>query len=277
MGQSTVTWRLPEGPEGAGEDLVRRAGTGEDCEGAFGYRNLWCPRDETRMQVRLKCNRARQCPHCVRYWAHAQGAKAAWRVRVVGKRTDERHPALHATVEVPKIDGLRTALSLKGYNGLLREAWRVLRAVGARGGLLVPHLWRRQDAMKDRSWPQTPVSATWYAPHVHFVGYGKVDAEKRPPGAFVRLIRRTEGDEDVCKLTAYLLDHSGYFPRKHCIRWVGSASYNRCSGVERPPDEWLHFAWPCPMCGESMLVVEVVDYTDFRTVDLILVGRGARG
>ncbi|MFZ1990786.1 MAG: hypothetical protein WAW96_13575 [Alphaproteobacteria bacterium] len=115
------------------------------------------------------------------------------------------------------------------------QAIQTLKAMGAEGGAVVLHPWRHRAV---------DGCTKWYAGlHVHAIVYGRVDADKRPAGTFVRTTRPAQ--KSVRGTFAYLLDHGGYYYKGHAVSWFGTLSYNAGLGVKPLEDEPMR----CDRCG----------------------------
>ncbi len=237
------------------EREVGRVGSSLACEEEGNFRSWYCPRDQTLVHVPVTCSVARLCPSCSRRWAWKEARKAAWRLAHVQKRKVYGNvPARHVVVSFA--DNTYETLDVGSYDKLFERAWRVLKRMGVRGGAAVVHPWRRQEVAENSTilgWRWVP------GPHVHFLVWGFLDLKKRPGNAFVLVKDDKKKVRSDTATLAYVLDHCGMVARKHAIRWLGVASYNKCPGVPKPPREGLKPV--CPVCGCDMKELGVEDGT----------------
>ncbi len=176
----------------------------------------------------------------------------SWRLESVFARLKRRlhgYAPRHVTVSLMRDATLETA---EEYDRLFRRSWAVLQAMGARGGVLIVH--GDRDGATQRTGECSLASA-----HSHWVGWGRVDASKRPQGVVVKTIREVATGEDLRKLVGYLLNHAAVVPGKHAVRYGGVCSYRAVSLPPLPREAYRDV--PCPLCGFAMVREEIVDST----------------
>ena len=250
VGQASLDWG-GAAPHGAGGILhvpnltVRRVGRGEGC-GERVSRWYVCRRDGERKQIFERCKDERDCPQCVKEWAATEASKADWRLEWVQvsrrKLTRLRRPrCMTLSWDGEDPSGARTSGEL---TIAFRKAYQALSRMGLKGAALVYHPERHTKG-------GGPV--IWYeGPHFHAVGYGWVDHDKRPEGAFVKTYvpRRRDGSvASVREHMSYLLDHCGIVTRGHAVHWFGLMSSQSCVGIPRVPKSGPPI---CPKCGGPM-------------------------
>jgi hypothetical protein len=123
--------------------------------------------------------------------------------------------------------------------------------MGATGALLVVHPWRHSVGAVGTVWTR--------GLHVHALVRGKVNARARPKDAFVRVLRHRQ--ESLVGTISYLLDHAGYVPRGHAVRWFGSLSYNKLGRTEVSLPEG-------PLCGTCGSLMEPVNDSPWSRDDI---------
>ena len=243
IGKSTFHVGVGAGHLGAAA-TVARVGSGVPCDPDQSYISWYCPQDDTQVRTAVTCEEARLCPMCSKRWAVRQARKAAWRLKKVGERkmpVSQRSPRHVVVSYISAID----PLTPEGMTAHLKHAWKILRNMGAKGGVGIYHPWRHSDAKEG------PYTAFWrMGVHSHWLIWGWLDVEDRPEYMFVRVIRSQQ--ETIVGTLAYLLDHCGVSPRGHALRYYGIASYNGCTDV--PPYPVPELDPPsCPECGSSMV------------------------
>ncbi len=243
---------------------VQRVGSLLECEEEGEFRSWLCPRDQTIVRIPVTCKAERLCPQCSRRWAFKEAKRAAWRLAHVQKRKVYGRVAPRHVV-ISFAEGQGEELTVAGYDDLFGRAWAVLRRMGIRGGVAMVHPWRR--TVEDYSDLQGRlIYSRWFpGPHVHFLAWGLLDLKRQPGNAFVRVIDDKQERSETATL-AYLLDHCGVVERKHALRWLGVASYNKCPGVPKYPKE---VSCPlCPVCGGRMRELGVSEDVYMGWMDL---------
>jgi len=219
---------------------VLLAGRGSSCpeEGAE-FRTLWCPRDGTKVRLRLMCDTPRDCPRCYKRWAAREAARAASRLVAIRKKRSHALEARHVIISFWD-HVVETGEELSLFAKLI---YKTLLVMGAHGGLVVIHPWRHTGPLGDDCWR--------VGVHAHALVYGPVDASLRPPGAFVKVLPERES---LAGTLNYLLEHAGFVDGGHAVRWFGSCSYNKTGGlvVPRLPEVVL-----CPLCSGPLEALPV--------------------
>lgn len=242
--------------QGGSPPAVYRAGSGPWCDHV---EEIWCcPRDGTMFRRPAKCSDERRCPVCVVAWAWHEARVAALRIRARKERYEPRHvvvsPSPHAYEDVPGV-----------VASLRRDVREVLRKMGFRGGLLVVHLWRHRETENGCG----PTEWFW-GPHAHVVGYGVVDAVRRPPGWYVESMREKQGSLEAT--VSYLVNHAAVVPGGHAVTWFGHLSYNKFGASPSLP---VGGGPACPRCGGPM--ERVCGPEDFMLVRAVVKAGRRRG
>ena len=211
--------------------LFERPGSGSpgaNCGLSFYWRCVQCGH---RLMVASRCLR-RVCPNCGgTRWAWRQARIVLQRLMAIKRKFLWPHGLRHVTLsfddaEIPRRD-----------SGLRRERAKVystLKAMGFVGGITAFHPWRKRclacgavfESAGCRSCTAR-VGFEWVtSPHWHTIGIGRVDADKRPPGVFVKAIPRGKGRSWTATIK-YVLDHAGVAKDHHAYTWWGEFSYNK--------------------------------------------------
>ncbi len=152
--------------------------------------------------------RIRSCPECMHKWAVREAARARERLAVGAAFYTLPWRARHVIVSPPQgpLPGTREELAA------LRTSGRsTLARMGFWGGCMIFHPWR----CKGNRWLE--------GPHFHVVGYGKIDADKRPDGW---VVKTKKPRKSVTSTIFYLLTHAGISRGTHSVTWFGKWAYN---------------------------------------------------
>lgn len=237
------------------EDLPKMVGMGDECE----LKEAWtvvgtCPECGYHVELHRNTCGQIQCPRCYRTWARRAAGRAAARVYGFFLAKGTHHKPRHIVLE---------------GEGLDWEAYkRRLLSLGFTGGVLVLHPYRikaeyramfeimaestgknRYDVVRDSALGS---DALEYAPHCHFVGYGRGDTVPRDSGSFVyRTLRKLPSLAAVERTLFYLLGHSLQpEPGRHAVKYWGVCSYNRLAPSYQG---WCLDNLRCDKCGATML------------------------
>jgi len=159
------------------------------------------------------------------------------------------------------------------FNALRNSVYRTLRSMGAQGGCLVFHPWRKRcircgAVFETRGCPRGHREGLeWVeAPHFHAILYGRVDADKRPAGAFVKTIVPKTKRRSWTATLKYVLDHCGVAEGAHALTWWGAWSYNRMpqARIERFGTFRLRQDTEriCPHCGTQMVPLVTYEWAE---------------
>lgn len=260
-------WGPLEAAEGSGapplSDPLRvvRVGSVPGSEDEHLYKTLRCPRDGTTLRLPLRCDHKRTCAVCYRSWVWQEAGKVAWRLGSVFAKIKRRlagYQPRHVTVSLKRDASLTTP---EEYDGLFKRASAVLLRMGAKGGVLVVH-GDRCGAYWDGVGKVAPSA------HAHWIGWGRIDADKRSQDVVVKTIREVAVGGDLRKLVGYLLNHAAVVQGKHAVRYSGVCSY-RAVSLPPPPREAYHDV-PCPLCGFAMVREDIVDSTTWPAEPVFL-------
>lgn len=240
---------------------IVRVGTGARGAICGEVRRLVCPVDPAGhppKDVPIHCNR-RDCPECFRRWAMLEALGALARLKA-GARFYTLHRGLrHVTLSM---DGATVPSSLRALERERRAVYAVLARMGFLGGAAVYHPQRHEGA-----------SCWWDSPHWHVVGYGRVDADKRPSGWFVKTISGSEAERRSWVGTLYyVLNHCGFARwslggKEHtteALTWFGGWSYNKLPSRFAPGrDTTCTRSDFCVVCGAEMVPEETLNLREY--------------
>ena len=204
-----------------------RPGEGEpgpSCGATFFWR---CVRCGHRLAIAARCLR-RVCPNCGgTRWAWRQARVVLARMMAVKRKFLWPFGLRHVTVSFDNAEIPEDEATLRRQR---KGVYSTLRAMGFVGGICVFHPWRKRclecGASFEGGHPHT-LGVEWVvSPHWHVIGLGKVDADKRPRGAFVKAIPRGKGRSWTATIK-YVLDHAGVADNHHAYTWWGEFSYNK--------------------------------------------------
>jgi len=171
------------------------------------------------------------CEVCYKKWMARDSNKATRRIEVYEKKSTES--AKHIIVSPP------SWIYHKPVRELRKEAYKVLKKVGAIGGALIYHPFRYDKDF--RRW--------YFSPHFHIVGFGWISntAEIYHKDGW---IVKNKGLRDSTFATFYYqLSHAGIKRGYHTVTWFGDLSYSKLKVEEDPnPDE-------CPLCRAKLRLV----------------------
>jgi len=176
------------------------------------------------------CYRA-DCEICYKKWMARESNKATRRIEKYEKQSGK--PAKHIIVSPPSWKHYTTIKELR------KEAYKILKEIGAIGGSVIFHPFRYDKNIK--RW--------YYSPHFHVIGFGWLDgiAETYQKSGWVV---KNKGVRDSTFATFYYqLSHAGVRRGNHTVTWFGDLSYSKLK-VEPEPN--LN---ECPLCRAKLRLV----------------------
>ncbi len=242
---------------------------GPNCGLSFYWRCVECGH---RVMVASRCLR-RVCPNCGgTRWAWRQARLVLERLMAVKRKFLWGHGLRHVTVS---FDDAEVPLHDSNLKSDRRKVYETLKAMGFVGGISAFHPWRKRclgcgESFESRGCRNgcRDLGFEWTeSPHWHVIGLGRVDADKRPAGAFVKAIPKGKGRSWTATVK-YILDHVGVAKDHHAYTWWGEFSYNKFSKGDL--DRFRTFCVGqdtkrvCPFDG-GRLVVHIPQY-EFREV-----------
>ncbi len=176
------------------------------------------------------CYRA-ACEICYKKWMARDSNKATRRIEKYESKSKES--SKHIIVSPP------SWIHHKPVRELRKEAYKILKKVGAIGGALIYHPFRYHKDSK--SW--------YFSPHFHIVGFGWISKTAeiyRKDGWIVK----NKGLRDSTFATFYYqLSHAGVKHGYHTITWFGDLSYSKLKVEEDPNSD------QCPLCSAKLRLV----------------------
>jgi len=220
-------WKLP-GTKDKRDDCRKWFTKG--CLNVPGHQNSYFPNKVYIKSFQKSCYRA-ACEMCYKKWMARDSNKATRRIEVYERKSDDS--AKHIIVSPP------SWIHHKPVRELRKEAYKVLKKVGAIGGALIYHPFRYNKDF--RRW--------YFSPHFHIVGFGwisNVSEMYHKDGWVVK----NKGLRDSTFATFYYqLSHAGVKHGYHTITWFGDLSYSKLKVEEDPNSD------QCPLCGAKLRLV----------------------
>lgn len=220
-----------------------------------------CYNHEHHILVKKWCE-SKDCPVCYPVWASRRAKKASKRLWWIFEReplrwSKSRRNVAHVQLSPP------AELRHMDYRKLLRLGLKMMKQIGAVGGVYIGHPWRFRDySGNEVQWKHSslnryadaPVveSVAVYEPHLHFVVWGWLRPSpevERSTGWVYTKLSTTPTLEETKAVIAYALTHTGVYGNAHALRWFGRASYNR---VQIAFEERAEVRDCCPVCGSGM-------------------------
>ena len=141
------------------------------------------------------------------------------------------HGLRHVTVSFDSAEIVEVESGLRIQRA---RVYSTLKAMGFVGGITAYHPWRKRclgcgAVFEVKGCPECKerLGFEWViSPHWHVIGIGRVDADRRPAGAFVKAIPRGKGRSWTATIK-YILDHAGVAKDHHAYTWWGEFSYNK--------------------------------------------------
>ena len=189
-----------------------------------------------------QCFRA-SCEKCASSWISRESNKSASRLEHYQNMTNQE--SKHIILSPPQY------LLNKPIPEVIKEAYKILKNLNAKGGCLIVHPFRgyKQTLLDGK------VKTVWFPRlHFHVVGFGWLGntAENYKKSGWVV---KNKGERDSNYGTIrYILSHAGIKKRQHTLRWFGDLSYSKLSMPKYENELNL-----CPYCSEKMVRVLDVD------------------
>lgn len=212
------------------------------------------------------CGR-RECPHDWGVWSRDAAMRATVRLQAFRYTQPDnwRRQVTHAVYAPPE----GTVQTIRAFKDMVRDAYRLAKEKGMRGGLAVPHGYRvmewAQEEFRDakKNGDEDAQAGVWrwvrendtdwreqayWSPHVHIVGFTTPDMD---PGTdedegvwkVIRSLDRfglrdEDGYEDVYGTVRYLLSHSTFHRDEsmQVVRWFGCVANNSFTDAEKPSE-----------------------------------------
>jgi hypothetical protein len=193
------------------------------------------------------CYRA-ECPVCYESWAAREAGKIEHRMLFcgwIGK-------AIHVVLS-PSEDVVRKA---KSFEELKREAYRIAKLAGFKGGCCIPHPYRRKCGICGailKTGYRTCLfcgsnSIRWaFGFHFHLIGYGWIKGTKELYEETGWVVKNLGVRESVFATAMYQLSHAGTRKGHHVVTWFGRLSYNNLKAPKLPRKEHR-----CPVCEKLL-------------------------
>jgi len=220
-------WKLPATKD-AKEDCGKWQTKG--CLNVTAHQNSFYPGRVYIKSFQKSCYRA-SCEMCYKKWMARDSNKATRRIEKYEKIS--KKPSKHIIISPPSWKHFIPIRELR------KEAYKVLKGVGAVGGSLIFHPFRYNRDYK--KW--------YYSPHFHIIGFGWLvgTAESYQKQGWV--VKNKGVRESVFATYYYQLSHAGVKHGYHTITWFGDLSYSKLKVEEEPnPDQ-------CPLCGAKLRLV----------------------
>lgn len=117
-----------------------------------------------------------------------------------------------------------------------KEAYRILKKVGAIGGAMIFHPFRFNDL--EQFW--------YYSPHFHILGFGWIDGTQELYNKEGWIVKNKGLRNSVFGTFLYQLSHCGIKERTHSLVWFGDLSYSKLK-MEKEPETDI-----CPLCRAKL-------------------------
>lgn len=209
--------------------------------------------------VPIHCNR-RDCPECFKRWARREAIFCLRRLRAGAKYFSLKYGLRHVTLSR---DGATLPDVLNTFRRERSAVYRVMERMRFLGGIAVFHAQRHHGA------------DCWFdSPHWHVIGYGRVDADRRPTGWFVKTISKGEREARSWLGTLYYVLNHCAFARwtvkvysdkipdlsvdvdhtTEALTWFGGWAYNKLpSRLARRAGYNVARTDFCEICGSEMI------------------------
>lgn len=175
-----------------------------------------------------KCCFRASCELCVKKWAGRESNKATRRIEKYFKLSGK--PPKHIVVSVPNW------LHNLDHKTMKKEAYRILKKVGAIGGAMIFHPYRFNKELK-----------IWhYSPHFHILGFGWVDGTDELYHKEGWVVKNLGLRKSVFYTFLYQLSHCGIKEKTHSVVWFGDLSYSKLK-MEKEPETDV-----CPICNAKL-------------------------
>ena len=173
------------------------------------------------------CARA-ECPICYESWAGKEGGKIQDRLQ----RSRKKSRPIHLIVSPPVEFWIRHS-----FEELRREAYRIAKKSGFKGGSCIFHPFRQNELTKE-----------WYfSPHFHMIGFGWIQHTKEGYQEHGWVVKNAGIRKTVGGTALYQLSHAGIHGSYHTVTWFGSLAYNKLKIPAQVPEKEC-----CPICGEPL-------------------------
>ena len=137
----------------------------------------------------------------------------------------------HVTVS---FDEVKVPHGNREFAAQRHQVYDTLKTMGFVGGITAYHPWRKRcigcgAVFEVKGCPECKerLGFEWVvSPHWHTIGLGRVDADKRPEGVFVKAIPRGKVRSWTATIK-YVLDHAGVAQDHHAYTYWGEFSYNK--------------------------------------------------
>jgi len=176
------------------------------------------------------CYRA-DCEVCFKKWMARNSNKATRRIEKYEKKSSK--PAKHIIVSPPKWKHYTPIKELR------KEAYKILKEIGAIGGSLIFHPFRYDKKFK--LW--------YYSPHFHIIGFGWIDRTTETFQKSGWVVKNKGVRNSIFATFYYQLSHAGIRRGNHTVTWFGDLSYSKLK-VEKEPN--LN---ECPLCNAKLRLV----------------------
>jgi hypothetical protein len=190
--------RLPAHGFGGSKVEIESGRRKYECGRFLVSKTYGCPSWHELHPVRCECHRL-DCPVCypgaVRRMAH----RIATSLFITDQLYDGTLSWHHVVLSPPQEDAKKQWGTPEGFKDSNSEAVRVLKAAGARGGVMIPHAYRQNNG-----------SLEWRAgPHWHFIVNGRIEYSKIPDGWVCKTVRKVDASRfDFYCLAYYLCSHA---------------------------------------------------------------------
>jgi len=197
----------------------------EDC-GQWAWRGCLDHKHHSDGKIRAQtyqlCCFTAKCPKCANQWAKRSTARVL--VRLKASKKNQKH-LKHFLVSPPPW------LHHKPIEELRKEARKIAKLAGVKGGLDIVHPFRQKDGK-------------WYvSPHFHYLAYGWVESVTEHLQAKGWIVKNIGIRENPIGTIMYLLSHAGVKRGRHTITWFGDLSYSKLK-IEKSES-----ANKCPECN----------------------------
>ena len=176
------------------------------------------------------CYRA-ACEVCYKKWMARDSNKATRRIEKYEKKSPES--AKHIIVSPP------SWIHHKPVRELRKEAYKILKKVGAIGGALIYHPFRYDKDSK--SW--------YFSPHFHIVGFGWISNVSEMYHKDGWIVKNKGLRDSTFAMFYYQLSHAGVKHGYHTITWFGDLSYSKLKVEDDPNSD------QCPLCSAKLRLV----------------------
>ncbi|MGI0047853.1 MAG: hypothetical protein ACREBB_11815 [Nitrosotalea sp.] len=175
-----------------------------------------------------KCCFRASCELCVKKWAGREANKATRRIEKYTKLS--KKPAKHIIVSPPSWHHNLDHKTMK------KEAYRILKKVGALGGAMIFHPFRFNQL--EQFW--------YYSPHFHVLGFGWLEGSEEIYNKEGWIVKNKGLRNSVFGTFLYQLSHCGIKEHTHSLVWFGDLSYSKLK-MEKEPETDI-----CPICNAKL-------------------------